>query len=167
MSDNVQPTPAERGEHRRPIISPQTAWAVFGVVAALVAAYAGVNSYIDSRVEARLQDPRFLGDLSRAVRPVVVFDDQERILGDSGGRALLKSLRASRAAAGKPLVITIEPKEFLGVEPILESLDHNAVIRSERGKGLSWIFTVTEMSYVVVEDSPPAGPSRFRLEILR
>ena len=80
---------------------------------------------------------------------------------------LLREFRVEPSRDKKAYVVTVTPNEFLGVEPLLESLDNNAVIDSHRGKGLDWVMEIRPVSSIVSESSPKPGPMRFRLEILR
>jgi hypothetical protein len=166
VTENSAPV-SPSGVPKRPFVTSKTILEVIGVVMVLAAAWAALSAYIDSRVDDRIHDPGFLAQLSRTLRPSVVFDSDERILADLGAMQYLKALSVTPATDSSPLQITIEPAEFLGVEPVLESLDHDAVIQAQRGKGLSWVFTVRDYAFLELESSPTSGPVRFRLEILR
>jgi hypothetical protein len=97
----------------------------------------------------------------------VVFDEKERVLADFGAMPLLEGISITQLQANQGLQIVVKPREFLGAEPILTSLDASARITGERGTGFTWIFKVYWIQCIVAEDPPEAGPERFRLELLK
>ncbi|HXO19320.1 MAG TPA: hypothetical protein VOA87_05260 [Thermoanaerobaculia bacterium] len=98
----------------------------------------------------------------------VVFDEKERVLADFGAMSLLEGVVVTHSQTDQTLLIVVKPREFLGVEPILTSLDSTARITGERGSGFTWVFRVYWLQFLLVEMPPePSAPHRFRLEILK
>jgi hypothetical protein len=65
-------------------------------------------------------------------------------------------------------LITITSKEHLPVAPILESLDHKVVIEVARGKKYEWVYKLSVLKSLLLENSAvPTNQWRFRLEIIR
>jgi hypothetical protein len=159
----------DRQVNRRPVNA--TVKAIGTVLATgvgIIGLYHAFNMYVDARVTERIHDPRFLTEISRSLRPAVVFNSRETILADLGAMAKLKSISVTTGGdrSNQSFVITVEPNEYLGVEPVLESLDFNGIIEGARGRGLTWVFTVTPILTLALDESPTPGPPRFRLEIL-
>ena len=65
------------------------------------------------------------------------------------------------------LTIVVSPVEFLAVEPLLEPIDDRYVIHGERGKKFDWVFHLSGIQMLAVEQSPRQERQRFRLEIIR
>ncbi|MGD9576772.1 MAG: hypothetical protein AB7Y74_00820 [Syntrophorhabdus sp.] len=143
---------------------------IFGVVSAailLFGGYHGLNSYMDSRVEARINNPEYLQKLARSVRPSLLFDDKGSIVADMGAVSFVKSIKVSKKGEHS-LKISITPFEYLGIEPLLEALDDRYMIEVKRGEMFDWIFTLHEIN--AITDATSASPSnrnRFRLELIR
>jgi hypothetical protein len=65
------------------------------------------------------------------------------------------------------LVVVVTPKEFIGIEPVLEALDHAYTITAKRGSGYDWVFRLASMNVVVFGGPKETRAQRFRLELIR
>jgi hypothetical protein len=142
---------------------------ILGVVMSivtLVAAYHGLNSYIDSRIGSKIHNADFLKKLARSVRPSLVFDEKGSILADMGALPFVTNISVSKSPQDS-LIITVSPVEYLGMEPVLEALDDEYTIRAERGQKFDWIFHLAGIEMLVTDSSPKRDRGRFRLEIIR
>jgi hypothetical protein len=142
---------------------------VFSVVATvilLVGAYHGLNSYIDSRIDSKIHNADFLKKLARNVRPSLVFDENGSILADMGAVPFVSNISVSKESKGN-LKITVSPAEYLGIQPVLEALDGQYVIRAERGQKFDWVFHLAGVQRLLLASSPKPEKGRFRLEIIR
>jgi len=135
-------------------------------VATLFGLYHGLNQYVDSRIQAKISSPSFLRELARSVRPSVVFDENESIIADIGAMTYLESIEITNDDK-EILKIVVKPKEYLGIEPVLEPLDEAYAIKAERGSGYDWIFQLNSMNVVVYDGPKEKRPERFRLELIR
>lgn len=149
------------------VITPQTVLKVLGVAGALIGTVYGFNSFLDTKIEAKMSDPVFLMELARSQRPSMVFDENGTVLSDFGAMRLLRDFDVALTEDKKAWLVKLTPLEFLGVEPLVESLDNDAVIKARRGKGLEWLIEIHPLSSLLLAESPEPGPLRFRLEILR
>src|ERR1700681_2503812 len=102
----------------RPLITLPTILTVLGVAVLLFGTYHVLLSFLHSTVRDQMEDPRFLQRLSRVIRPSVVFDEKDRVLGDFGAMSLLEGIVVTPSQADQTLIIVVKPREFLGVEPI-------------------------------------------------
>ena len=141
-------------------------YAVVGTIIFLVAAYHGLNSYIDSRIDSKIHNADFLKKLARSVRPSLVFDEKGSILADMGAVPFVTNISVSKGPKDS-LKITVSPVEYLGMEPVLEALDDQYTIRAERGQKFDWVFHLAGIQTLVLQSSPKRDRSRFRLEIIR
>jgi hypothetical protein len=151
----------------RHVITLQTIWTALGIVVGLLSIVYGFNTFLDSKIEARLKDPALLLELAKAQRPSMVFNQNGTVLSDFGAMALLRDFDIAPTEDKKAWRVTLSPREFLGVEPLVECLDKEAIIKAKRGKGLQWIVEIHPLSSLLIDDSPEPGPLRFRLEIFR
>jgi hypothetical protein len=133
----------------------------------IAAAYYGT---IDWRVRCIVRDPDFRAEVAKRVRPAMMFDSNGRGLSDMGAMALLeRAPEVQDNTNGWGTKIIIHPKQFLPVEPIVESLDiGNVSVSVKRNRGTSWEVVVQGRDQLLSVESNPAAlsPSRYRLEIV-
>ena len=150
---------------------------IVGAIIAAIAAIAGVNSCLDSRIERVVNDEQFIRRISSQVRPYVIFDVNESILTDGGAMEYLEEIKVEVTGQAwenvKPeevhddqLEITITPKQYLAHAPLIESIGgprNIDIYDGKRGTKYQWVYTVLVR--------PPYGgdikTQKFRLEILR
>jgi hypothetical protein len=141
-------------------------WPVLGSAFIILGAYHGLTSYLDARIESRIEDADFLQKLARHVRPSLVFDDKGSIIADIGAAQYIEEMGVSKGPRNT-LEIVVSPREFLGIEPVLEPLDDRYAIRAERGTKYDWVFTLQGIDAIVAEGSGKPTRQRFRLELIR
>jgi hypothetical protein len=139
---------------------------VVGALGAIASFLYGIQAFIDGRVKAAIQDPAFISQLSRNLRPSVVFDSRGSILADLGAMQHINDIRVV-AKKDAPIEITVSPMESFAVEPVLESLDARFVTKAERGQKYDWIFRLYPIETLLVSDPPKVERLRFRLELIR
>lgn len=149
-----------------------------GFLLTLFGAAAAYFALVEWRVNSIVKDPDFRQEVARRARPGMVFDEDGRVIADMGVLALLKDVpevkmtTTSNEFGGKSVTTTIiiQPKEYLAVEPILESLDHGSVsVSAKRIRGTAWEIFLSGRYYFAVdlEHSPTnLAPARYRLEIV-
>ena len=141
-------------------------YALVGTVIFLFVSYHGLNNYIDRRIDNKINNSDFLHELARHVRPSLVFNDNGSIIADMGAVQYIIDIKVSKGDKNSILII-ISPNEYLGVEPILESLDAEYSIHAKRGPKFDWIFNLYAIQQLVMESSPDRDNERFRLELIR
>lgn len=142
---------------------------IIGVLAILVTIIIQVNSSVDRKIEARLRDPTFIRKVAAEVRlPFLIFDEDRRYLADTGASELVQNIRITKD--GRDIkAITITPKKFLPVPPILESYDRDIGFEeAKQGQGFEWIYTtiLPETTWAKTYPSGKAPRKRFKLEII-
>ena len=137
---------------------------VAGGFATVVGVLYGFHAYLDYRIAAKIRDPRFMAELAYSLRPVVIFDSNNRILADQGALRFIESIKVIRGSSSPGVSsIVVTPKRFLAVAPLLESLDDPALeIKAERGEKLDWVYTLVNKQVFGNE----LTTNRFRLEVL-
>ncbi len=134
-----------------------------------VLALIALNVYVEGIVEKKISEPDMIEKVKAQIRPMVVFNQNESILVDTGGMQYIESIRVILdQEKDTPEEIIITPKIYLAVAPILESFDDDFVITSERGKEYQWIYKLGAINRMSFEDSATrSGVNRFRLEIIK
>ena len=141
-------------------------YVVVGAIVFLFVCYHGLNSYLDTRIETRINNADFLKKLARSVRPSLVFDEKGSIVADMGAVSFVDNISVAKGAKDT-LEIVVSPLEYLGIEPVLESLDGLYTIHAERGQKFDWIFRLYGIQFIETEGSPQRDRQRFRLELIR
>jgi hypothetical protein len=143
--------------------------ACFASIVGFVLTWNGLITYIEEIVEKKISEPEIIEKVKAQIRPMVVFDQNESILVDTGGMQYIESIHViTKQKNGIPQEIIITPKIYLAVAPILESFDDDFVIVSERGKGFQWIYRLGAIKRLALEDSATSkGVNRFRIEVIK
>lgn len=149
---------------------------IVGAIMAAIAAIAGINSYLDSRIESVVNEEQFIRRVSSQVRPYVIFDATS-IHNDGGAMKYLEDTKVDvigqtykninpEEKHDYHLEITVFPKQHLAHAPLIEpigGLRSIIIYDGKRGTKYQWVYTVLVR--------PPYGgdikTQKFRLEILR
>lgn len=128
---------------------------------------------VEWRVRTIVKDPEFIATVARHARPALVFDADSRVLADMGALQYLESVPlvelAPEAEKGYHTKITVQPRDFLPAEPVIEALDTGPVsVETRRSKGLSWEITLSRRYALMTAGGRPQTVSspRYRLEIV-
>ncbi len=134
-----------------------------GLITVIAAVY-GVTRFIDWRIERRIRDESFLKRIVSSLRPTVIFDEDGAILVDQGAMELLTTIEVKKNEEnGLPIEITVEPRQYLAYQPLIEALDNELIdFTVKRAKGFAWSFSLEYMMTNDIFD----GHRRFRLEVL-
>ena len=136
------------------------------VIAVLIGAIYGLNSYIETKIDKITNDEQFINKISSRIRPYIIFDSKETILLDTGGLQFLEKIKVVPGDDNtKPPKIIVTPKKYMDHAPLLTCLKLvHMVLSVERGKNLDWEYTLGNF----IETKPPRvlPVEQFRLEII-
>ncbi|MCH8011277.1 MAG: hypothetical protein IIA61_04910 [Candidatus Marinimicrobia bacterium] len=134
-----------------------------GIVLTLAALY-GVYSYIDWRIERKINNPEFIRKISSNIRPSVVFDSRQSIEIDLGAMQFIEKIEVIPSKDPRfPKKIVVSPKEYLAHAPFLTTLDETEfAIMVERGQKFDWVYHLAISEYL-----GNIKKTRFRLEIVK
>ncbi len=119
------------------------------------------------KIDRRVNNPEYLIKLARSVRPSLLFDERGSIVADMGAVSFVKNINVTTNGEAD-IDIVITPYEYLGIEPVLESLDGRYRIQVERGEMFDWTYHLYGIPVVTAgASSLPSVLQRFRLELLR
>ena len=140
------------------IISPVNL--ITGFIAGVIAVF----GFIDSRVAKIKEDPIFMREVAKQVRPYVIFDEKGSILFDNGTSKYVDVLEVNvdeDRGDFKDFTIHVNFNKHFSYPPYLESLNGNGfVIKENRGKKHDWIYKLNQSSSIGQE-------YRFRLELIQ
>ena len=134
---------------------------MFGMVAAL---YAGI-SFIDNRIENKINNPGYIKKIVSSVRPAIIFDSKGSIVNDLGGMEYVDKIEVIPHDGNAPIPkkVILTPKMYLATPPILTSIDSaQYLISAKRGKNIDW-----EYEFEIRGSNTGTDYLRFRLEIIK
>ena len=83
---------------------------VVGGIVLLVTVVWSISTFIDKRIEKKIQDEKFIKKLAAATRPALIIDGENSIVHDHGALDLLESITVHRGSTeGFPEKIVVVP----------------------------------------------------------
>ena len=147
-------------------------WQAFiGVLALILGAFFGAESWVQKVARDAILDERFLATLASRVRPVCIFDSHGAIEADLGAMEYIEDIKVNPVPKNFGFEVVIKAKRHLAYAPVVSGLDIGVYPQtSTRGKLHEWTITLTPESTasvrIVSEDMDTAKLHRFKLEIL-
>jgi hypothetical protein len=141
-----------------------------GIIAGLIAIFLYLSNSINSRIEEKINDPNFVKKVASEIQlPFLIFDESERIIYDNNAYNLINSIKVEKKK--KEIVsITIFPKSFMQVPPIIENMNSDLDFHEpERVNQIDWRFKVNkEASFAkLVTESFKEPIKKFKLTFLK
>lgn len=122
------------------------------------------DDFLNTRIDNRINDADYISRLSKSLRPYLIFNQNGSIVYDHGAEILLDSISVDMKLSfdfDKPITITIHPKKFLKIKPLLECLtDISYQEKASRYGFKSWKYILTVNGYSEIQDN------LFKIEIL-
>jgi hypothetical protein len=124
---------------------------------------------VDSMIDKKLDDPRFIEQVVEKARtPFMLFDENYQILYESPGMDKFID-KINIIEKGRDLSeIVVTPKHYLSIPPILESFNQKIIFQEPiRGERYDFIYKRV-MPQVAFSDtySTPLPPNKFRLQVI-
>ncbi len=126
-----------------------------------------IINYVDMRIEDKINDPRFINKMTQNIRPSAVFDENDSILADMGAMQFINDIKVKKRGNDQ-IEITISPKAFLGIAPILSSIDSDYIVGvPKRGAKFDWVYRLNRAVQWVSGKAEIVGLHRFRIEVVK
>ena len=141
------------------------------VVAAVLVAFFGIDQYLDSKIENKITDDSYISELSKTLRPFLVFDNNGIILYDHGALNHIDSVLVKHTSGRWADTIFIFTKTLLKEAPLLQFI--GAFLYSyeaNRTSNFCWAYDMRPSSYMSFQDEGKKKPvldNIFTLEILK
>jgi len=136
--------------------------AVLEVVAILLGVFFGfyaLDSYIDNKIEKKVESADYIRRVASNVRPYVIFNTKGTILTDAGGMQYIENIRVE---GEQDLHIVVTPKLLLAHAPLLNCIDEYKYTQNVvRGSKYDWEYNLHLYMSTGGNEIP-----RFRLEII-
>ena len=133
------------------------------IFVALAGAFYGVPTFIDKRIDAKLNDPSVTRRIALAARPEMIIDDTGTVLMDHGAMDYLANVEVVKEHKDQfvPDKIIITPRRYMAIAPLVTPVDGSFRTSVNRGSKLDWVVTFDTISF-----SEAVGHNRIRIEIL-
>jgi hypothetical protein len=141
------------------------------VVGTVILAFFALDQYLDDKIENKITDDTYIGELSRTLRPFLVFDNDGIIKYDHGALTFIDSIRVKHTTDRWADTINIYTKSLLQEAPLLQFI--GAYLYSyevTRTSNFCWTFDMRPSTYLGLahpEKNKPILDDFFTLEILR
>lgn len=125
-----------------------------------------IRKSIDENVSAKLSDEKVIRQIAERVKPSIIFDANESIISDMGGRQFVKDIRVTERTDSKlPKRIVIDCTRHFASAPVMTALHDSVAIFTKPGRLDSWEF---EISWIVsgIEHEDDDAKRLYRLEFI-
>lgn len=145
-------------------------YTVVGIIVSIAAIFTTilihVNSSIDKKLEAKLNEPGFIRKVAAQARlPFLVFDEHERYLLDTGASKFIAKINVVKEPGASIKQIVVSPNKLFPIAPVLQSFPGGPEFQeAEKGERYDWVYKTIDRSVWGYDGKPPVR--RFRLEII-
>lgn len=147
-------------------------YTVATAIVVLVVALYGLNSYLDSRIDSKINHPDFLKKVADETRlPFLIFDSKGTFQTESGGATTFIERIEPFKEKDRFSGFIVYPKKFLKDAPILQAINSNIpFVKPKRVNTIDWQYRIPEFKGTMWGDAGQYDeqPARlFKLEIIR
>ena len=118
------------------------------LIIGLIAGAIAVFGFTDSRVAKIKEDPNFMQEVAKQVRPYIIFNEKGSILFDNGASKFIDDLEINvdeKRDTFSDFTINVHFNKHFSYLPYLESLNGNEFdIEGNRGKKHDWIYKLQQ-----------------------
>jgi hypothetical protein len=124
---------------------------------------------IDRKFDEKVRDPNFIRKVADEVRlPFVIFDENNKILADSGAYQYLNKINVLRNEKNEVTAIRITPKQFMNAAPIIENINGDLDFSEpERAEEIDWLIRIKPGRALLALESSQEPIKKFKLTIIR
>jgi hypothetical protein len=149
-------------------------WAIvvgsFTIIGVIITVLILFYNSINSKIEEKINDPNFVKKVASEIQlPFLIFDESERIIYDNNAYNLINSIKVEKQKE-EIVSITIFPKAFMQIPPIIESVNSDLNFdEPERVNQIDWRFKVNTAggAAFVVIDSHKKLIKKFKLTLIK
>lgn len=80
------------------------------------------DNYLSDKIDEKITDKNYIENLSKTLRPFLIFDQNEIIIYDHGAETYIDSIKVFSINPTHLTKIIIYPNQYLQLAPLLESL---------------------------------------------
>lgn len=132
---------------------------VVGVLAGIFFGFYALDSYIDNKIDKKVESRDYIRRVAFSVHPYVIFNAKGSVLTDAGGMQYIENIRVE---GERNYHVVVTPKLLLTYAPLLSCLDECSFTQNvTRGSKYDWEYNL-HLSMSVGEIKNP----RFKLEII-
>lgn len=119
------------------------------VAATVIIAYFGIDSYLDSKIENKITDDNYISELSKTLRPYLIFDNSGEISYDHGAIKFVDSIVVSQNQKGWVDNIIVYCNTYFGEPPLLDFIGvYHHTYEAKRIKNKSWSYDMIIMNFM-------------------
>jgi len=124
------------------------------VLGTIVIIYFGVDQYLDSKIENKITDDSYISQLSKTLRPFLVFNNDGVVIYDHGGLNFIDRIKIKHTDNRWADTIFIYSKTFLQEAPLMEFIgSYLYSYEAKRISNLCWAYDMRPTVYLSLEGS--------------
>lgn len=138
---------------------------MIAVLAVMIMVYFTLDNKIDKKVEEKFKDQVFINKLAEEIKfPFVIFDEDNSVVVDAGAMSIIEKITIDKKGGS----ITVTPKKYLAIAPILESLNPAIIFQDPiRGNKFDFIYKRLEVATAWANTYTTKPPkSKFRIQVI-
>ena len=135
--------------------------------------YIAFDTFVYDRIDQRIKDPTYIQELSKTLRPFLMFNQQGIIIYDHGATKFVDSINVIISFNKNYKINSINEikvycNHFLHTAPLLDYIGvYQYTYDVNRAKNYSWVFKMKPMLVLELGGSPEPNENIFTLEILQ
>ena len=112
---------------------------LIGFIVTIVTIFVTADGYIDAKIERKITDTAYIGNLAKQLRPFLIFDENGVTQYDHGAENKIKTINVDLDKK----IIEIETFEFLQLAPFIFAVGADTYsLRPERVGNKKWKYTM-------------------------
>lgn len=141
---------------------------LFTIVLALAAVYIAFDNYINNRIDDKIKDKEYIQELSKTLKPFLIFDEEGIITYDHGATIFVDSIKIIYLENKSIDKIIVHLNQFFTSAPLLDHIGSSRyTYTTKRIKNYNWRYDLEYVYSLVLEQSSNPSNGIFILEILQ
>jgi len=134
---------------------------------ALASFFVVYDNYIIEKIDDRIKNPSYVGEISKNLRPYLIFNDEGVIVYEHGGSSFIDSIGVEQEKGRWLKSITVYSNQFLNSPPLLDYIGvYHYSYETIRLKNYTWLYKLRAIKFLTLEESGEPLSNFFILEIL-
>jgi len=130
--------------------------------------FIAADDYIGEKIDDKIRDESYIGQLSHVLRPFAIFDKKGIIQYDHGGEQYIENIEVNIENHGDFESIVITTKKFLQNPPILIYIGYDKyAYTSKRVETYKWEFELSSLDFLMLEGEKKKIDPIFIVEIIK
>jgi len=124
----------------------------FALLVTVIIAYFGIDQYLDSKIEDKITDDSYISELSKTLRPFLVFNNDGIVIYDHGALNYIDSIIVKHSEKRWADTIFVYSKTFLKEAPLMEYIGvYLYSYEAKRIANFCWAYDMRPVSFLATQ----------------